>query len=955
MSLRSYSLALICVAMLVSICMFSYSYYEGRMLNEARERWEHYNEDHEERLQLFLELRDAIGYTGFIHHYKDYILYGNFEDLTRARVHLEKIKKTLSEYQTIDDDHHHDTLTAAEKKAVSVLQQNFSQYEAVLNHMQSTHESRPPAPFVKDAHSFKVDDTPAKNAIGDIIAALQTERSEEHGKLTEAIHASAATFSLWLPLTITSFMFAALLCVWILNFRAMKHTRKLAQTVDYMRYTDANVVIPYQDHKDEIGAIARAFAEFHHAVQRTDQIKSEFLATISHELRSPMNGILGMSELLLKTKQTTEQQNYTRTIINSGNSLLNIINDILDFSKIEAQKIDFDYIPTNLHELVDEICMLHSSHAKEKSLELVVRYAPGTADYVYADPLRIRQVLGNLISNAIKFTDKGHVILSVQEAEAQPLAAEKIVLKFTIEDTGIGIPENLHHHIFEKFFQADASTTRIFGGTGLGLPICKQLVEMMHGNIQVESKEGKGSTFTVHIPFMRDLEHQPSLMQPAQLKNVRILVVDDLAVVRDLAVEILTLAGMKCTACTGGREALEALYKAAQKGEPFQMVLADYLMLGMNGEMLARKVKDDPSLSDTCLVMMTAAGYNNTEYHLMANGFSAFIAKPIRNLELVETLANVWEKYKNGQTEGVIHVDTQDSRAASRNRSGLRLQDKHILLAEDNRVNQLYVKEVLEDMGCIVSTADNGEEAIQLAQKQEFSLIIMDCQMPVMDGYEAAQRITSLKKTGVLPQNLPIIALTANAMASDRQKCIDAGMDDYLSKPVRYRTLQEAAYFWITGKKPTTTDSEARSIKTEFLRVSKASSAQLPVVNQNAPDISQLIDLSAIEETRKVFKSKYETMLQYFIEDTEKYIQEIANAIADQDIAAAVRPAHTIKSTAARMGAPALSALGRQMEHKAQAMAEGKDKDPIDNLFQQMQTSFAQTRDYFRSTMSKTA
>ena len=949
MNMRYYSFALLLTALLAVTGMFTFSYYEMQTLTVAKQQWDHYNQDYEDRAKIYMDLRDSMGFAGFIHHYKDFVLYGRGSDLGNAFQAIKQIKVALNAYKSVDLAHSHNVLSADEKNAIMALEESFMVYENAMIAFAAN-----PSETARLALP-NIDNTTGGSALDAIGRILERDRSIAHQQLTDAIQSISKGISLWLPLAITALLLIASGIIWYTNLRFSRDTRKLAKTVDHLRY-DSRVVIPYQDKKDEIGAIARAIAEFHHAMLRTDQIKSEFLATISHELRSPMNGILGMSELLLKTKLNSEQQNFTRTIMNSGNSLLNIINDILDFSKIEAQKIELDFIPTNMRELIDEICMLHSSHAKEKSLELAVRYMPGTEEYVFADPLRIRQVMGNLISNAIKFTETGYVSLTIQEIKSANPDPEKVMLEFVIEDTGIGIPENMHHKIFEKFFQADASTTRIFGGTGLGLPICKQLVEMMGGRIKVDSTPGKGSRFAVSIPFRRDPENELSPLKPAVLKNVKALVVDDLSVVGDLVAELLTIAGMKCHVTTSGKDALEALYKARQNGEPYQVVMIDYLMLGMNGEMLARKIKEEPSLSNTCLIMMTAAGYNNTEYHLMSNGFSAFISKPVRNLELIETLAKVWEKYSSGQTDGVIHVDTPESRAMNRSSVGLKLADTHILLAEDNRINQLYVKEVLEDMGCIVTTADNGEEALQAAQKQAYSLIIMDCQMPVMDGYEAARRITSLKNTGILPTSLPIIALTANAMATDRQKCLDAGMNDYLSKPVRYRTLQEAVYFWVTGKKPAQTEPQTKELPAAPLtQESSPVKTALPPITARTSGSDRLIDMQAAEESRKVFKNKYDTMLRYYIEDTEKYIQEITSALANQDIAAAVRPAHTIKSTSARMGAARLALIAKDMEAQAIAITEGNSNGNIDNQLREMREVFTMTRQQFDGMMTKTA
>lgn len=945
MTMQRFGLFVFLMAILAITGIFSVSYFESEKLNIAKSEWEHFNEDLELRSNMYAKLREAIGYAGFIHFYNDYMQNGNEIDLKDAQSSIKTARAILTEYGDISDNHTHEILSTAERTAINRLQSNFEFYEASLNQIITERQSN------QSIRLPPINYQSTEDALDTIADTLDNDRKQAQQMFNKNITHITTGISFWMPAAIAVLMLTALAAVWLFSLRLLKYTRQLAHTVSGLRYQHDNTEIPFQDREDEIGAIARALSEFHYTVQRTDQIKSEFLATISHELRSPMNGILGMSELLIKTPLNSDQAHYTRTIINSGNGLLNIINDILDFSKIEAQKVEFDFISVNMHELVDEIAMLHSTHAKEKSLELVSRYVPGTEEYVFADPLRVRQVLSNLLNNAIKFTDQGFVSITVQEIQTSEADPAETNLQFIVEDTGIGIDPRMHSRIFERFVQADASTTRVFGGTGLGLPICKQLVEMMKGSITLESTPGKGARFTVTLPFQRDVKNHKSIPQSPVLRSKRILIVDDLPAVGDMISEVLTCAGMDCTVVRGGKDALELLYKAKQQGKPYQLVLTDYLMLGMNGEMLSRKIKDDPDLMQSCIIMMTAAGYNSTEYHLNENGFSAFIAKPIRNHELVQTLAKVWERFSSGETDGVIHVDTRDSRAHNRSASSLHLEGTRILLVEDNRINQLYVKEVLEDMDCIVTTANNGEEAVALAEKETFSLIVMDCQMPVMDGYEAARRITSLKKTGIIPDKLPIIALTANAMAADRQKCLDAGMDDYLSKPVRYRTLQEAVYFWATGKKPNT-DYEFKTSETD----SAPPKQEMAPNNRNSTQqkaSTPLINMEAAEESRKVFKSNYNAMLRYYLEDTEKYLTEISSALSNQDFVAAIRPAHTIKSTSARMGAQYLSVLAKDMEQKAIAISEGNSNDDMSVDLIHMQEIFVQTREEMGGMMNK--
>lgn len=637
--------------------------------------------------------------------------------------------------------------------------------------------------------------------------------------------------------------------------------------------------------------------------EEANRLKSEFLATMSHEIRSPMSGVLGMAELLLETDQTVEQANLTRTIINCGEALLNVIEDILDFSKIEANRMEINPVPVNMHELVDDICALYAPKAREKALEMVVRYAPGTEQFVYADPVRVRQVLSNLINNAIKFTKKGHIVVSVKENVERTQEGDTVTLDFSVQDTGIGIAPEGRDKIFEKFSQGDASTTRDYGGTGLGLSISKRLAQLMAGDITVESQLGNGSVFTFSLPVKRNMKDIYIQPEPPSLKGVRILVVDDLPVVRELVVEQLSLAGMKVDTAGCGKEALLMMERAANMGTPYHIALIDYLMPHMNGETLARAISDVSSIRDTCLIMMTAAGNPIVGDTTAKRGFSAYVSKPLRHDQLVEILSYVWTQYQAGDRETLIRVDTLSFGKEAQAEDQLRLDGKLILLAEDSRINQAFAQEVLENMGARLIIASNGKEALQALQSNPgVDLVLMDCQMPLMDGFEATRRIVEWKKSNTIKPSLPVIALTANAMEGDREKCIEAGMDDYISKPVRRKDLKMSVYRWL---------------------VDHNSDAALPRDEMGEMAVP-LVDSHARRESQAVFSEKYQTMLTYYREDGDTYLAEIDSAIARKNIEAVIRPAHTLKSNSRGMGAARLSDMCRNMEIKAKAMAENR-------------------------------
>ncbi|MDH5723765.1 MAG: ATP-binding protein, partial [Alphaproteobacteria bacterium] len=389
--------------------------------------------------------------------------------------------------------------------------------------------------------------------------------------------------------------------------------------------------------------------------EKASQTKSDFLATMSHEIRTPMNGIIGMTELLLETKMTQKQRRFSETILNSAEALLIIINDILDFSKIEAGKLDLEPVSFNLARVVEDVAALLSYKAREKGVEMIVRYVPGTPQQLIGDPGRIRQIIANLASNAVKFTDKGFVLITVGVDEEIKPQSGKHRIKILIKDTGIGIPESKQQAIFEKFSQADSSTTRQFGGTGLGLAICRELCAMMRGDIGVKSLPGAGSTFWFALELEEDTEYEESITLHADgLKNLRTLIVDDLPVNGTLLEEHLKAMGMRPDVCTDGVEALRMMQAAVKENDPYQMAVIDYLMPGMNGEYLAKEIKGNDALKDAALIMLTAAIDKSEARRFAKAGFSAFLTKPVRAAELSTTLSKLWEAYESGNTDRMI-------------------------------------------------------------------------------------------------------------------------------------------------------------------------------------------------------------------------------------------------------------------------------------------------------------
>ena len=704
--------------------------------------------------------------------------------------------------------------------------------------------------------------------------------------------------------------------------------RQLAMTLTAkaaLRKSQQNQLINLQEAVDIKTADLRVAKE---AAEQGSRAKSEFLANMSHEIRTPLNGIVGMLELLETTTLEESQRRYVRGAQTSVDCLLSLINDVLDFSKIEAGKIELDPVEFNLRVLLEDVAEIMSPRAQQKGLEICCDLPVDMPALVTGDSDRLRQIVLNLVSNAVKFTERGQVVIRLRTVESDD---EGVLLRIEVADTGIGIPDDRRGRLFKLFSQIDSSTTRRFGGTGLGLALCKRLVELFGGEIGVDSTPGTGSNFWFTLRLQQAAPHSVPDFVPGSFDQLRVLVVDDNLTNLEITSAHLIRWGITCAVFDYAPSALEELKAAHQQGRPYGLAILDMQMPDMDGRELVERIRSIPEIADTPLVILTSIGEDITRAEREAWKLAAYLNKPIRQSRLFDSIVSATcQKSPTDAAQRATAEEPIDLHASA--------GEFQILVAEDNDINQVVVRELLTRLGYACTLVSNGRQAVEKASTRAFDAVLMDCQMPVLDGLAATNTIRSREAAGGgwgrYGNRLPVIALTANAVAGDRDICLEAGMDDYLTKPIDRRAMIRILERW-TAPAPTSNPA-----------------TPVPAPEQNAPAAAtelQSVDIAQLHETLKdcqpcfdrgrLLETCFEDnelaveLLEMFVDRAETSLTSIEQAIQQRDRKTLVSLAHALKGVAGNLSATALLEQTTRLDRDYRNN-EGDD----DALFRDMQT-----------------